>query len=99
MTSFESGRPLYSAADIGTQRVLAALVQELQDTAELAEQALPTVTEGRFAGLTGGQVFRDSTTADVSDFLAYVLRSEARDSRFSFVDAYAQWALDGAPGE
>ncbi|HET8985732.1 MAG TPA: tetratricopeptide repeat protein, partial [Trueperaceae bacterium] len=99
MTAFESGRPLYSSADLGGQRFIAALVQELQGTADLAEQALPTVEAGRFAGLTGGQVFRDSSEQDVQDFLAYVLASEARDSQFSFVDAYAQWALDGAPGE
>lgn len=99
MTAFESGRPLYSVADLGGQRLTATLVQELQGTADLAEQALPTVEAGRFAGMTGGQVFRDSSEQDVVDFLAYVLASEARDSRFSFVDAYAQWALDGAPSE
>lgn len=99
MTAFESGRPLYSAADLGTDRVTALLLQELQATADLAEDALPTVEGGRFSGLTGGQVFRDSTGEDVRDFLAYVLSSDARDSRFSFVDAYAQWAIDGAPAE
>src|SRR5690606_20379207 len=99
MTEFESGRPLYSASDLGSQRLMATLVQELQGTADLAEQALPTVETGRFAGLTGGQVFRDSSERDVEDFIGYVLDSEARDSRFTFVDAYAQWALDGAPNE
>ena len=99
MTAFESGRPLYSSADLGSQRLLATLLQELQATADLAEQALPNVEAGRFAGLTGGQVFWGSTEQDVADFLGYVLLSEARDSRFSFVDAYAQWALDGAPEE
>ena len=99
MTAFESGRPLYSSADLGGERLMATLVQELQGTADLAEQALPTVQTGRFEGLTGGQVFRDSSEQDVQDFLTYVLASEARDSQFSFVDAYAQWALDGAPNE
>jgi hypothetical protein len=99
MTAFESGRPLYSSADLGSQRLVPTLVQELQATADLAEQALPRVETGRFAGLTGGQVFRDSSEQDVQDFLTYVLASEARDSQFSFVDAYAQWALDGAPNE
>lgn len=99
MTAFESGRPLYSVADLGGERLMATLVQELRDTADLAEQALPAVETGRFAGLSGGELFRDSSEQDVEDFLSYVLASEARDSRFSFVDAYAQWALDGAPSE
>lgn len=99
MTGFESGRPLYSAADLGAHGLMATLLEELHSTADLAEQALPTVVDGRFAGSTGGQVFRDSSEQDIADFLDYVLASEARDSSFSFVDAYAQWALDGAPSE
>jgi len=99
MTSFESGRPLYAAADLNRGRLLGVLLEELRSTADLAEQALPAVATGRFAGMTGGQVFRDSTDQDVEEFLGYVLASEARDSSFSFVDAYAQWALDGAPNE
>ena len=31
------------------------------------------------------------------DFLDYLLASGSRDARFAFVDAYAQWAIDGAP--
>ncbi|HZJ10732.1 MAG TPA: hypothetical protein VFD39_13615, partial [Trueperaceae bacterium] len=45
----------------------------------------------------GGELFTTSTARDVIDFIEYMLASDSRNARFVFVDAYAQWALDGAP--
>jgi hypothetical protein len=47
--------------------------------------------------MTGGELFRKSTESDVSDFLEYLLASGARDTSFIFAEAYAQWAIEGAP--
>ena len=73
------------------------LLAELSASATAAEEALPEITSGRFDGLSGGELFTTSTAADIADFLEYVLGSDSRDVRFAFVDAYAQWAIDGAP--
>lgn len=98
MKALDSGAPLYGAADLGAGTDLVrTLLDELQATAGEAEQALPKVDGGRFDGLTGSEVFQRSTAADVQDFLTYLLASGAHDTSFTFVDAYAQWVLDGAP--
>lgn len=100
MTSLDTGAALYGAADLKHPDALPAiLVQELRATADEAEQALPKATSGRFEGLSGSEVFRRSSQQDVQDFLAYLLASGAHGTRFTFVDAYAQWVLDGAPAK
>ena len=98
MQSFDTGTALYSAADLGAQEetLLGVLVRELRQTSELAEDALPTVATGRFEGLSGGELFSDSSVNDVRDFLNYLIAQDTHDTTFTFVDAYAQWALDGA---
>lgn len=99
MTSFQHGGALYSATDLGDpDELTAVLLDELAASATAAEEALPEVTQGRFEGLSGGALFTTSTAEDVNDFLEYVLGSDSSNARFAFVDAYAQWALDGAPG-
>ncbi|HEX7039671.1 MAG TPA: tetratricopeptide repeat protein [Trueperaceae bacterium] len=98
MTDLRSGQPLYSVSDLSRAgQLVEVLVAELRYAADAAEEALPTVETGRFQGMSGGELFRSSTAEDVEAFLAYVLASGSRDARFAFVDAYAQWALDGAP--
>lgn len=98
MTSLDTGASLYGPADLAHAGALTdILVQELRATANEAEQALPEATAGRFKGLTGSQVFQRSTSQDVADFLTYLLASRAQDTSFTFVDAYAQWVLDGTP--
>ncbi|MEJ2668032.1 MAG: tetratricopeptide repeat protein [Deinococcales bacterium] len=100
MTSLDTGAALYSAADLEHPDALAGvLVQELRATANEAEQALPKATTGRFKGLSGSQVFLQSSEQDVQDFLHYLLASAAHDTSFTFVDAYAQWVLDGTPAQ
>jgi tetratricopeptide (TPR) repeat protein len=100
MTSLDTGASLYGQADLQHPAALPdVLVQELRATAGEAEQALPKATSGRFQGLSGSEVFRQSTTQDVSDFLQYLLDSGAHDTSFTFVDAYAQWVLDGTPAK
>jgi len=100
MTSLDTGATLYGAADLDHAGALTdILVQELRATANEAEQALPKATAGRFKGLSGSQVFQQSTTQDVADFLHYLLASGAHDTSFTFVDAYAQWVLDGTPAQ
>ena len=100
MTSLDTGASLYGEADLQHPGALPdVLVRELRATADQAEQALPKATSGRFQGLSGSQVFRQSTAQDVSDFLTYLLASGAHDTSFTFVDAYAQWVLDGTPAK
>jgi len=100
MTSLSTSAPLFSARDLAApERLVPGLLEELASGADAAEAALPTVERGRFAGLTGGELFRTSTAEDVQDYLAYVIASGVSDYRFVFVDGYAQWALDGAPAQ
>ena len=94
------GDILTGAADLGgANRLVAQLVQELQDTADAAEEALPSASGGRFDGLSGGEIFRASSEDDVRDFLAFLVEQGVRDATLTFVDAYAQWALDGVAGD
>lgn len=100
MTSLDTGAKLYDGGDLQHPGALPGiLVQELRATANEAEQALPKATTGRFKGLSGSEIFQRSTTQDVTDFLHYLLASGARNTSFTFVDAYAQWVLDGTPAE
>ena len=98
MTSFVSGSVIYDAADLASPGDLTELLLvELANSASAADEALPEVTTGRFEGLGGAELFTSSSADDVNDFLEYILASGSRNARFAFVDAYAQWALDGAP--
>lgn len=98
MTGLEIEAPLFTAADLqDPARVVQRMVQELHDSQAAADAALPQVEGGRFDGLSGAQLFQAATEQDVRDFLAYVASTGSQDSRFAFVDGYAQWALDGGP--
>ena len=100
MQALETGLPLFDERDLARPELLAQLlIDELQATADAADQALPVVESGRFEGMGGGEMFRSSTDRDVEDFVSYLLAQGTGDSDFTFVDAYAQWALDGAPPE
>ena len=98
MRSLGSGTALYAVEDLPrAPRLADLLLGELQASAESAASAIPEVEAGRFEGLDGGEVFRQSTIEDVQAFLAW-LRSEGTvDVAFPFVEAYAQWAVEGAP--
>jgi tetratricopeptide (TPR) repeat protein len=98
MQALQTGVRLYGPEDLNRpDRLAEVLLAELQASADAAEQALPSVEVGRFEGMTGGEVFRVSTDNDVTDFIEYLLASGARDASFVFAEAYAQWALEGAP--
>jgi len=98
LTGLQSGAPLYGRADLADPDVaVLRLVQELRATADAAEGALPAIEGGRFAGMSGGEAFRASEPDAVRDFLAYLAASDIQSGRFTFVDAYAQWLLDGTP--
>lgn len=101
MVDLASGSPLYSEADLGRSDdvLVSSLLEELLSSASAAEEALPEVSTGRFEGFSGGDLFRESSAEDVQDFLDYLLSQNTSDATFGFVDAYAQWALDGAPEE
>jgi len=73
------------------------MIAELRAAREAAEANLPVTETGRFAGLSGGVVFDQSDETDVRDFLAYLAADGVEDLRIAFVDAYAQWVVDGAP--
>jgi tetratricopeptide (TPR) repeat protein len=98
LTSLSAGRPLFGPADAArTDAVVAALIDELRGAASAAEETLPTIESGRFAGLSGGVLFETSDESDVRDFLSFLVEDGLAEARLTFVDAYAQWALDGAP--
>lgn len=96
-----SGSPLYTEGLLGQgdEALLARLVAELRASADAADETLPEVETGRFEGLGGGALFSESSEADVRDFLTFLLAGGSQDASFVFADAYAQWALDGAPTE
>ncbi len=98
-TTLETGQNLISARDLGVapSTVWARWLEELRGAAALAEEALPVATSGRFADMSGGEVFASVSEADVLDFVDHLLESGANRSTFVLADAFAQWALDGAP--
>jgi len=98
-TTLETGQELISARDLGVApaTVWARWIDELRATAALAEEALPVATSGRFADMSGGEVFAAVGEADVVDFVDHLLASGASRSTFALADAFAQWVLDGAP--
>lgn len=98
LVDLANGRPLFGAEEVlRGEPVLPALIAELRATVGAAEESLPVVEEGRFAGLGGGVLFETSDENDIMDFLAFLADEGVRDAQLTFVDAYAQWALDGAP--
>ncbi|MDZ7708094.1 MAG: tetratricopeptide repeat protein [Trueperaceae bacterium] len=98
LTSLASGRPLYGPDDADREdAVVTRLIDELRAAAEAAEESLPTAESGRFAGLSGATLFETSDDRDVRDFLAFLAAEQTSEVRATFVDVYAQWALDGAP--
>jgi tetratricopeptide (TPR) repeat protein len=100
MQALDTGVRLYGPDDLPRPELLTSvLLDELHSSADAAEEALPAVEAGRFGGMTGGELFRSSTAEDVTDFLEYLLASGAHDTSFIFAEAYAQWAIEGAPVE
>ncbi len=101
MLALETETALYTQGDlsVGDDVLVATLLDELRSSAAAADEALPELDAGRFAGLSGGELFLGSSAEDVRDFLNYFLAQGGGDATFSFVDAYAQWALSGAPTE
>lgn len=98
MDSLITGTSLYGRNDLGRwDEVLAAFYEELEFTQEAAEDVMPLVDSGRFAGMDGGEVFRATTESDLLDFILWIARADTQGARFAFAEAYAQWALDGAP--
>jgi tetratricopeptide (TPR) repeat protein len=98
MQALGTGIPLYGAGNLDRPTILLdLLLGELREAAQQAEEALPNIEAGRFEGLSGGRLFNESTAEDVRDFLVFLLDQNTRDVTFTFVEAYAQWALDGAP--
>ncbi len=98
LLALETERALIMPRDLAQPDVVVArLVAELRAAAVVAEEVLPVAEGGRFAGLSGGEVFESSSERDVRDFLAYVLAEGAADTSFTFVDGYAEWVLQGAP--
>ena len=100
-----SSRALYDERNVSLadETLVQRLLDELRDNAEAARDALPDISTGRFEGLSGDALFNGSSTQDVRDFLSFLLEQQSVQSEgegdlsVSFVDAYAQWALEGAP--
>ena len=100
-----SSRALYDERNVSLadEALVQRLLSELRNNAEAARDALPDISAGRFEGLSGDALFNQSSAQDVRDFLAFLLEQQSVQSEqegdlsVSFVDAYAQWALEGAP--
>ena len=101
-----SSRALYDERNVSLENeaLVQRLLSELRNSAEAAQSALPEVTTGRFEGLSGDALFNQSSAQDVRDFLTFLLGQGSAQGEqggdalnVSFVDAYAQWALEGAP--
>ncbi len=103
LRDLETGAPLYRPDDVldpevSDETLVETLLGELQSNIDTAEEVLPTIESGRFEGLSGGALFAESDAQDVRDFLTYLLQQgDTSNASFSFVDAYAQWAVEGAP--
>ena len=101
LRSFSSNTPLYDERNLAlsNEQLAQRLLAELSENAEAAEEALPEVTTGRFEGLSGVALFNQSSAQDIRDFLTFLLAQPNGEGEFrvNFVDAYAQWALEGAP--
>ena len=101
LRSFSSNTPLYDERNLAlsNEQLAQRLLAELSENAEAAEEALPEVTTGRFEGLSGVALFNQSNAEDIRDFLTFLLAQPGGEGEFrvNFVDAYAQWALEGAP--
>ncbi len=100
MRTLDNNSPLYDHATLANQQsdnlLISTLINELRKNAEAAEDALLTIDTGRFEGFSGSELFSKSTENDIRDFLDFLLISGISDVEFSFVDGYAQWALEGA---
>ncbi|MFO8151125.1 MAG: tetratricopeptide repeat protein [Trueperaceae bacterium] len=98
-TTLETGQNLISVRDLGVApgTVWARWLDELRATAALAEEALPEATSGRFAGMSGGEIFAAVEEQDLLGFVDHLLESGASRSTFALADAFAQWVLDGTP--
>ena len=100
MRTLNDNAPLYGHSTLNSQQsdtlLISTLLNELRQNARAAEDALLTIDIGRFEGMSGGELFSQSTEEDIHDFLDFLLVSGVSDVEFSFVDGYAQWALDGA---
>ena len=95
-----SNRALYDERNLslGNDALTRRLLAELRNNTEAAQDALPEITTGRFEGLDGEELFSGSSAQDVRDFLTFLLTQQPDgELSVSFVDAYAQWALEGAP--
>ncbi len=99
LTALDTGQALVTERDLSAGRagLVDRLVGELQRAAPTAAEVLPPIETGRFAGSTGGEAFAESGPEEVLAFLRYLLDSGARSTSFAFVDAYAQWVVEGAP--
>ncbi len=99
LTALETGQALVTESDLSLGRagLVDRLVRELQRAAPTADEVLPRIESGRFEGSTGGEAFTESGPEEVLAFLRYLLDSGARATSFAFVDAYAQWVVEGAP--
>lgn len=98
LEDLETASPFYTQDDLGKPDsfIVDQLMNELKLTADAADEALPVIDQGRFEGLSGGELFTSSTETDITDFLTFLLDGGSGSANISFVDFYAQWALEGA---
>ena len=99
LQAVDSGAPLFDSSDLGDwEGSSAVLLEELARMSDAADDVLPRISQGRFEGLTGGEAFRAVESSDLRDFLRWIAHRELQGASFVFVDTFAQWILDGTPG-
>ena len=61
---------------------MSLLQKELNVAAAAADEVLPSIETGRFAGLSGGAAFRQSGEADLREFISYIAHPDLQGSSF-----------------
>lgn len=101
LRNLETWQPYYSLQHIDNaiidETIIPRLLQELRDTAHVADESLPAIGSGKFAAMSGAEVFEQSTAKDIRHFLHFAATTTGEGIDIAFVEAYAQWVIEGAP--
>lgn len=101
LRNLSTWQPYYGVQDLDNPTVddtiIPKMLQELRDTAEVAEENLPAIRTGKFVGMRGAEVFEESSAEDIRHFLHFAATTTGEGIDIAFIEAYAQWVIEGAP--
>lgn len=99
LLGLESGRWLNTEATLkNTDTLVRTYLADIALVIDEASNVIPYVDGGRFAGLTGGEAFAQTSESDVLDFLTWLADSpDYYEHQVMFVDVYADWVINGTP--